>query len=131
RGVDYFGTGPSATRVLRSATQGVVTVTAAAGSDCAPLNALRVNDVVDVVVSAQVTGAPNATPGDENGVQQFFHDLFTGSTGVVAVESVEPLGAFSTTRPSLQTKVGTGGDGGITGIHGYALDATQGVTGAA
>ncbi len=128
QGLDYDATGPSPVGVFLGQTQGVVTITANATSDCAPLNALRINDAVDVVFSCQVTGAPNTTAGQENGVQQFFHDLFTGSTGVVKVESVEALGAFQTTRASLQTKLGTDGDTGMSGIHGYATDFTQGLS---
>lgn len=132
-GVTYDGGGPSATGVVLNPIAGVactVTVTATATGG-RPLSALKIGDVVELTIHGQVTSGANTTSGQENGVMQFVHDLELSAGGVLAVQLVEPLGTFQTTRASLQAPQGTGGDLGIHRINGYSTAFTQGLSGPA
>ena len=132
-GVTYDGGGPSAAGVVLNPSTGVactvtVTTTATGGR---PLSALRIGDIVELTIHGQITGGANMNPGQENGIMQFIHDLDLTAGDVMAVQLVEPLGVFQTTRASLQAPQGTGGDLGIHQLNGYSTDFTQGLSGPA
>ncbi len=96
-----------------------------------PLSALVACDTIELIVRAEVTGGGNLNADEENGVMQFVQDVVLGSGGIVRVESIEALGAFTTTRPGIQTLQGTDGDLGVRTVNGYTTSFTQGLSGAA
>lgn len=132
KGVVYDNTGPSTTGVvLQSGLSTTVTITAIATADCAPsLSQLRTNDIVELEVFGQVTAGANSTPGAENGVMQFTHDLQFTVPGLLELVDVEALGAFSITDPSHIEKP-FDGTFGANRINGYTTSFTQGLSGAA
>jgi hypothetical protein len=89
---------------------------------------LMIGDTVEITVGGEVTAGANSTAGEENGIMQYVHDLDISSAGVLKVLSVDPLGSFSTTRPSLQQLQGSSGDEGIDGINGYTTSFTEGLS---
>jgi len=91
------------------------------------LTTLLVCDIVEVTVSGQVTAGADTTSGQENGIMQYAHDIEIDSADIAEVISIEPLGSFSTTRASLQSLQGTGGDLGVDLINGYTTSFTQGL----
>jgi hypothetical protein len=95
------------------------------------LTALRVDDIVEVTVSGQVTAGPNTATGQENGIMQYVHDVAISSGGIVKVTLIEPLGSFSTTRASLEELQGTDGDLGADLINGFTTSFTGGLSGPA
>lgn len=131
RGVTYDSTTPSSTGVFLNDGSGVaVTLTAANTVPCGrPLTGLHINDRIEMLVSGEVTGGANLLLGQENGIQQLVHDLLLDTAGVLEVEAVEALGAFSTTRAAIQLPNGTF-DKGMLNINAYSLSFTQGLSGA-
>lgn len=132
-GRQYDSTVPSATGVTLNPSAGVTcTITASASNPCGrPLNALFIDDVIEVIVRAQVTGGANTTSGQENGVMQFVHDAIISSGGVLQFVSAQPLGAFSKTRAAYEAPQGTGGELGVRRLNGYSTSFTQGLAGPA
>ncbi len=90
---------------------------------------LEYGEVVELTVLAEVTGAPNPNPGEENGVMQFVHDLALSTAGVLRVDEVTALGNFLTTRASIQQFEGTDGDLGMSRINGYTTSFLEGIDG--
>jgi hypothetical protein len=90
---------------------------------------LMIGDTVEITVSAQVTAGANSTAGAENGIMQYAHDLSISTGGVMEVVSVDSLGSFTTTRPSLQQLIGNEGDEGIELINGYTTSFAEGISG--
>lgn len=131
-GVEYDQTGPATTGVvLQDGSSTIVTLTSDATSDCAPsLQQLRLNDIVQYDVFAQVTSGANSTPGAENGVMQFTHDLAFTVPGVLEVIGVEALGAFTITDPS-HIELPFSGAYGANRINGYTTSYTEGLNGPA
>jgi len=128
-GVRYDSTTPSAVGVPLNPAAGVtctVTATATVPSGQA-LNSLSSCDTVIVTVRGAVTAGATS----DNGIMQFIHDLHLSTAGVMRVVSVEALGAYSTTRASLQAPLGASGDLGMDTVNGYATSFTQGLAGAA
>ncbi len=132
RGRTYDSTTPSPAGVVLNSNAAVACTVTAAFSVSPPrsLSALKIGDLVTVVVSGQVTGGANTTAGEENGIMQFVHDLTLSTGGVLKVRSIEPLGGFQTTRSAVQTLLGTEGDGGLASINGYTTAFTRGLTAA-
>ena len=132
-GVQYDSTTPVATGVVLNPNTGVeCTVTTSVNIPSGrTLTTLLACDVVEVTVSGQVTAGPNTTSGEENGIMQYIHDVVISSPGIVKFISVEPLGAFSKTRASLETLQGTDGDLGMEFINGFTTSFTEGLTGPA
>jgi len=132
-GVQYDSTTPVATGVVLNPNTGVeCTVTTSVNIPSGrTLTTLLVCDTVEITVSGQVTAGPNTTSGEENGIMQYIHDVVISSPGIVKVISVEPLGAFSKTRASLETLQGTDGDLGMEFINGFTTSFTEGLTGPA
>jgi hypothetical protein len=95
------------------------------------LTTLLVGDIVEVTVSGQITAGANVTSGQENGIMQYVHDVAISSGGIVKVTSIESLGSFSTTRPSLEALQGTDGDLGADLINGFTTSFTEGLSGPA
>lgn len=95
-----------------------------------PLNALEACDTVEITVRAEMTGGGNLTPGQENGIMQYVHDVLISSGGVLKVTQVQALGAFSSTRVDIQAPQGAGGDLGMQTINGFTTSFTQGLSGA-
>ncbi len=95
------------------------------------LESLRVGDSFELTVSARVTSGANTAAGQQNGVMQYVHDLTISTGGVVKVVGVQSLGAFTTTRSSIQSLQGVNGDRGVALINGYATDFTQGLSSSA
>ncbi|MCG3138018.1 MAG: hypothetical protein HJJLKODD_01874 [Phycisphaerae bacterium] len=130
-GVRYDSTTPSTTGVYLNLNTGTaVTVTHAleVPSGGTPSN-LTTCDILEMVVSAQVTSGANSTAGQENGVMQFVHDLTFSTPGVMKVLSVTPLNGYITTNGSLADLQGVDGDAGIKQINGYTTNFTRGLTG--
>jgi hypothetical protein len=90
---------------------------------------LMIGDTVEITVSGEVTAGANSTAGQENGIMQYVHDLSIDTGGVMEVVSVDALGAYTTTRPSLQQLIGNDGDEGIELINGYTISFTEGISG--
>jgi hypothetical protein len=128
-GMRYDSTTPSATGVHLNPGAGVhVAVTAAADSPCGrPTSALFINDLVELTVRAQVTAGANTSPGQENGVMQFVHDVSIGSGGVLELVGVQAIGEFQTTRAAIQSPQGTNGELGVTRVNGYATAFDRGL----
>lgn len=121
---------PAGSGVALNANAGTtVTVSTSASNPCGrALNALFIGDTVEITVRGQVTAGANNTAGNENGVMQFVNDLTISAGGVLKVVSVQPLGAFNTTRSGIQASQGIGGDLGMKSINGHSTSFTQGVT---
>lgn len=132
-GVAYDSTSPSTAGVHLNSNSGVAcVVTASAATPCGrPIGALAIGDRVEITVSARVLSGANLTPGQENGVMQFVHDVALDVAGVARVESVEALGAFAKTRPGIEAPQGTNGSLGTNNINGYSTSSIQGLAAAA
>lgn len=132
-GSRYDSPTPSATGVVMNSGAGVtVTITATGANGCGrPLNALLIGDTFTITVAAQLTAGANNLAGEQNGVMQYAHDVAISSAGVVQYQSVQPLGVFNTTRPSLQAPQGVSGGLGVKLVNGYSINPAQGVTSAA
>jgi hypothetical protein len=59
---------------------------------------------------------------------QYAHDLAVSAAGVARVADVQSLGAFVTTRASLQSLQGTDGNLGIRLVTRYTTSFTQGLS---
>ncbi len=131
KGVTYDGTTPEVNGIaLNDPFNVIVSFAMAATAPCgAALSALRINDRVELVVSGELLAGAIATPGEENGIQQFHHQLDFFQPGVIEIESIEPVGTFKTIRASLQQLQGTNGDLGVEGLNGYSLSFTEGHSG--
>ena len=90
------------------------------------MNALHVGDLVQIMISAQVTGGANNLASQQNGIMQYVQDLAISTGGVMRVIDEGSQGAFTSTR-AIQSLLGTGGDRGIGSINGYATSFTQGL----
>ncbi len=95
------------------------------------LSTLKVGDLVEVTVLAEVTGGVNVAAGQENGVMQYVHDVVISAPGVLRVLDVQPAGAFATTRAALQQAQGAVGDLGVTGVNGHTTSFSEGLGGPA
>lgn len=133
KGVTYDSPTPSATGVVLNPNAAVqVAVTAVTSTACGlPLTGVRVGDAISVTVRAQLTSGANLAAGAENGVQQFVHDVLLSAPGVLEVETIDALGAFTTTRALAQNLEGNDGDLGVSRVNGYTTSFTQGLAGAA
>jgi hypothetical protein len=131
-GVTYDSSGPSVAGVPLGDPQNVaIQFDATASIPCgAAPNALRINDVVEIVVRGTVTGGANFTPGFENGIQQIAHEFQINTLGVLAVVDVEWLGGFEATREGL-TEFPFGGQLGARRVFGVATGYTAGLGAAA
>ena len=126
-GVLYDSETPSATGVVMNPNTGVqCTVTAGVAEACGRAE-VWVGSLVNVTVSAQVTAGGNMTAGAQNGVMQYIHDVELATAGVLQFVGVEPLGTFATTRSTLESPQGTGGDLGVDRVNGYTTSFTQGL----
>ncbi len=130
-GITYDSTTPSATGVTLNSNAGVdIAITASTVVPSGrPLSALEFGDFVEVTVSGEVTSGANLTGGEENGVMQYVHDVLIDSGNVLRVESIDAMGSFSTTRSSLESPVGVGGDLGVENVNGYTTSFTEGLSG--
>lgn len=128
-GRQYDSTTPSAAGVYLNPNTGVVVTLTAEVSVLSgrSITGLLVGDMVELVISAQVTGGANVAAAQQNGVMQFVHDIAVNVGGVARVVSVEKLGAFATTRAALETAQGTSGDLGMTLINGHTTQFTAGL----
>lgn len=128
-GRTYDSTTPSATGVHLNSNAGTTAAfSAVATASCGgSLNALRVGDAVELLVSGQVTTGANLLAGEQNGIQQFTHDLVLQSGGVLAVETIDLLNGFELTRPELMQPYL--GGAGLEAIHGFSTSFTQGLAG--
>jgi hypothetical protein len=132
-GVDYDGSGPAATGVyLNDYSTVSCTVTSAYNVLSArTLSTLQVGDLVELTVSAQVTGGAITSPAaEQNGVMQFVNDVLIDTADVIKVVDVQAMGVYSTTRASIQTLEGTDGDEGISTVNGYTTSFDQGLSSA-
>ncbi len=129
-GRTYDSTTPSTVGVHLNPNGGTTaTFTALATASCGgSLNTLRVGDAVELLVSGEVTSGANALAGQQNGIQQFTHDLVLQSGGVLAVETIDFVGGFDVTRSELMVPYG---GGGLEGVHGFTTDSTRGIGAAA
>ena len=129
-GIKYTSNTPASAGVYLNPNTGVqCTVTADVNIPSGRnLNSLYVGDFVEITVKGQVTAGPNTTPGRENGIMQYVHDVVIGTGGIIKVTSVEPLVSFSKTRASLESPQGTNGDLGVELINGYTTSFNQGLT---
>jgi hypothetical protein len=130
-GIRYESTTPASTGVVLNSNAGVTcslgtSVTIPSGRTS---TTLFVGDTVEITVSGQVSAGANSTAGEENGIMQYIHDLVISTAGVMKVVSVDALGSYTTTRPSLQLPIGNDGDEGIDGINGYTTGFTEGISG--
>lgn len=128
-GVRYDSATPSAVGVhLNPGAPVVCTVfTAATSVGGNPLNALVVGDVIELVVSAQVTAGAITVADQQNGIMQFVQDVVIASGGIVRATGLTPLGAYNTTRAAIQTYAGTSGDEGLRTVNGYTTSFLQGL----
>ena len=132
-GIQYDSTTPASNGVVLNSNAGVeCTLTTSVNIPSGrTLTTLFVGDMVEIIVRGQVTSGQNITAGQENGIMQYIHDVVIDSAGIIEVNSIEPLGFFNTTRASLQTLQGTGGDLGIDLVNGFTTSFTEGLTGLA
>lgn len=132
-GRTYDSDTPSATGVALNDNAGteVTVATAVTLPPGRTQETLVVGDVVTLTVAAQLTGGANATPGEENGVMQYVHDLALSTGGVLAITAVTPAASFATTRADLLVFEGSGGDLGVRRINGHTTSFTAGVSGTA
>ena len=93
------------------------------------INNLATGDAVEMTILAVVSGGANNTPGAENGVMQYVHDVVINTPGVLRVVGVEAMEAFNTTRADAQNFVGNDGDLGIQTVNGFTTDFTAGLHG--
>lgn len=130
-GRTYDSPVPSATGVHLNPNAGTTaTFSAVATASCGgSLSALRVGDAVELIVSGEVTSGANTLAGEQNGIQQFTHDLVLQAGGVLAVETIDLLGGFDVTRAELMQPY-VGGSG-VEAIHGFTTDFTRGLGSAA
>lgn len=95
--------------------------------DGRPINGLRVGDLIQLTVRAQVTGGARSSPAEQvNGIMQFVHDLTISAGNVVAVETVTPLSPFAPTRASLVLP-NVSFDRGVRSINGYSTFFSSGI----
>lgn len=132
-GRTYDSTTPSATGVTLGAADGTTVAVTSAGTAPGgnPLGALEAGDLIEFIVSAQVTSGANTTAGQQNGVMQYVHDALISAPGVLEVYGIEPLGLFGTTREDLAAPQGSFGDLGLRTVNGYTTSFTQGLVAAA
>ncbi len=131
-GVTYDASGAAASGVVLNPNTGVeCTVTVATNVPSGrTLSTLRIGDLVELTVSAEVTQGANTTANAENGIMQFVNDVVIDSAGVARVKSVEALGSFATTRSGIQELNGSSGDLGMSNVNGYSTSFTEGLSGA-
>lgn len=131
-GVQYDSPTPAAAGVVLNPNAGVLcNVTLVTNlPNGRPLAGLHFGDPVELTVRGQVTSGANMAAGQQNGIMQFVHDLEISAGGVLRVQSIETLGAFDTTRASLQTAEGDAGDLGTSLINGFTTSFAEGLTGA-
>jgi len=125
----YDSTTPATTGVYLNPNTGVtcaVTWTAVVSSG-RPLDGLVAGDVVELTVRGQVVTGANTLPQQQNGIMQFVHDLTLSTGGVVRVEDITPMGAFTKTRAALELPSGLSGDLGLQRINGHTTSFTQGL----
>jgi hypothetical protein len=129
----YDSTTPSATGVYLNSNAAVgctVSRTVSVPSGHA-LTALLPGDIVEINVLGAVSSGANTTPGQENGIMQFAHDVTFSAPGVAQIVSVTALGSFTATRTELETLVGSAGDLGVQLINGHTTGYSAGIGGAA
>jgi len=130
-GVCYDSMTPAAEGVVVNDNDGVtVAVTAALNIPSGhAASELVTGEVVELNVYAQVAAGADLTPGQENGVMQYVHDVLIGAPGVIRTIGVEALGDFNVTRAELQTRLGVDGDLGVETVNGYATAFDAGLAG--
>ncbi|MCK5565962.1 MAG: hypothetical protein KAJ07_12010 [Planctomycetes bacterium] len=130
-GIQYDSTTPVATGVYLNSNGGVTCgIDTSVNVPSGRTNTtLLTGDIVEITVSGEVTAGANSTAGEENGIMQYIHDFVISSGGVIKVLSVEALGSYNTTRPSLQQLIGNDGDLGIDLINGYTTSFSEGLSG--
>jgi hypothetical protein len=131
-GVSYDASGPAANGVVLADNQPVAAaITTSVSAECAPsLSQLRLNDVIEVVVSAEIIAGGDTAPGRENGVMQFVHDIQFTIPGILEVIDVTPIAPFVFSNPTL-IDLPFGGTFGANQINGYTTDFTRGLNGPA
>lgn len=94
-----------------------------------PTSALAACDTIEITVRGEVTAGENLSADEENGIMQYVHDVVVASGGIVRVESIAALGAFSKTRGVIEAPQGADGDLGVHRVNGYTTSFTQGLAG--
>ncbi|MBN1511187.1 MAG: hypothetical protein JXB13_04165 [Phycisphaerae bacterium] len=129
-GVAYDDTGPAVAGVVLNSAAGVsCTVTASATVPCGrPLSDLRHGEMIEITIRGQVISGVNVTPGQENGIMQFVHDLDVGAPGVVQVVAVQAELPYATTRGDLQIIAPNPlGSDRVSLVNGYTTGFSEGL----
>jgi hypothetical protein len=93
-----------------------------------PITGLKVGDLVQITIRAQVTGGVNNTAGQQNGIMQYVMDLRISVADRLRVIEETSLAPFTSTR-AIQALLGTSpvGERGIGVLNGYTTSFTSGL----